>query len=367
MKKKYDWLIVGAGLFGSTFAHLAKKEHKRCFVIDKRNHTGGNVYCEKIDGIIVHKYGAHIFHTSSKEIWDFVNSITPFTPYTHSPMARYKRGLYNLPFNMNTFCRLWGDVTPIQAKEKVECQKIKTDNPKNLEEQALSLVGTDIYNTFIKNYTEKQWGHECAQLPPDIIKRIPLRFTFDNNYFNDIYQGIPNDGYNALIDGLLEGVETMLCVDYLKNRGCFCDIADNILFTGQIDAFFDYKYGSLRYRSIRFEDCELFMDNYQGCAVMNYTDADNLYTRIIEHKHFDRNCKVDNITIISKEYSVEWHKGIEPYYPINDKENNALYAKYKELSHSLPNVFFGGRLGEYKYYDMDDTIEAAISLYKNVK
>lgn len=339
--KEYDYLIVGSGLFGATFAYKAKQAGKKCLVIDKRLHRGGNVYCKRIAGINVHKYGAHIFHTSNKEIWDFVNSITEFNRYTNSPIANYKGKLYNLPFNMNTFYQMWGVITPQQAKEKIEEQKATAmkamkeagiTEPRNLEEQAISLIGTDIYNTLIKGYTEKQWGRKCTELPAFIIKRLPVRFVYDNNYFNDKFQGIPIGGYNKLIDGLLEGTEVRTGVDFFENRELWENIATKIVFTGKIDEFYCYKLGKLEYRTVRFEEEIHNCSNYQGNAVVNYTEKEIPYTRIIEHKHFEMfGSEVDicPTTVISKEYSTEWKDGMEPYYPVNDEKNNKLYAQYK--------------------------------------
>ena len=354
--KKYDYLIVGSGLFGATFAYRAKQAGKKCLVIDKRQHLGGNVYCENIEGINVHKYGAHIFHTSNKEVWNFVNSIVEFNRYTNSPVANYKGKLYNLPFNMNTFYQMWGVITPQQAKEKIEEQKAAAvesmkksgiTEPRNLEEQAISLIGTDIYEALIKGYTEKQWGRKCTELPAFIIKRLPVRFVYDNNYFNDKYQGIPVGGYNKLIDGLLEGIEVKTGVDFFEDRSYWENIAERIVFTGKIDEFYDYRFGKLEYRTVRFEEEIHDCSNYQGNAVVNYTEKDVPYTRIIEHKHFEMfGAEVDNCpkTVISKEYSTEWKDGMEPYYPVNDEKNNTLYAKYKVLADREENVIFGGRL-----------------------
>ncbi len=358
--KKYDFLIVGSGLYGATYAYLATKAGKKCLVIDKRPHLGGNIYCEDVDGIHVHKYGAHIFHTSNKRVWDFVNSFVPFNRYTNSPVANYKGKLFNLPFNMNTFYQMWGVTTPSQAKEKIEEQKkaCGITEPKNLEEQAISLVGQDIYKTLVKDYTEKQWGRKCTELPAFIIKRLPVRFTFDNNYFNDSYQGIPIGGYNKLIDALLEGIECKTNVDFFADRAAWQDIADKIVFTGKIDEFYDYKFGKLEYRTVRFETEELDVQNYQGNAVVNYTSHEQPYTRIIEHKHFEveNPAYQNNKTVISKEYSTEWKEGMEPFYPVNNEKNAEVFAKYKELADKETSVIFGGRLAEYKYYDMDDVI-----------
>lgn len=361
--KKYDYLIVGAGLYGATFAYEASKKGKKCLVIDKRNHIGGNIYCENTNGINVHKYGAHIFHTSDKEIWDYVNQFAEFNNYVNSPIANYKGEIYNLPFNMNTFSKLWGVVTPKEAQEKIEEQKSKYNitDPKNLEEQAISLVGKDIYLKLVKEYTEKQWGRDCKELPAFIIKRLPVRFTYDNNYFNDRYQGIPMGGYNVIIEKMLENADIELGVDYLKNKEEYDQKADKVLFTGMIDEYFNYKYGNLEYRSLKFEN-EIYedIDNYQGNAVVNYTSHDQKYTRIIEHKHFEFNkCKG---TVITKEYPMDWKPGDEAYYPVNDEKNNTLFEKYKELAQKETNVIFGGRLGNYKYYDMDKVIKASLEL-----
>ena len=372
--KKYDYLIVGSGLFGSTFAYKAKQAGKSCLVIDKRKHRGGNIYCEEIEGINVHKYGAHIFHTSNKEVWDFVNSIVEFNRYTNSPIANYNGKLYNLPFNMNTFYQMWGVTTPQQAKEKIEKQKAAAiesmknsgiTEPRNLEEQAISLIGTDIYETLIKGYTEKQWGRKCTELPAFIIKRLPVRFIYDNNYFNDKYQGIPIGGYNRLINGLLDGIEVKTDEDFFKNRQYWESIAKKIVFTGKIDEFYGYQFGKLEYRTVRFEEEIHDCSNYQGNAVVNYTEKEVPYTRIIEHKHFEMfGVEVDNCpkTVISKEYSTEWKEGMEPYYPVNDEKNNLLYNKYQKLAEKENNVIFGGRLAEYKYYDMAPVIERVLKL-----
>lgn len=361
----YDYLIVGSGLFGATFAYLAKQKGEHCLVIDKRPHIGGNVYCENVGGINVHKYGAHIFHTSNKKVWDFVNSFVSFNRYTNSPVANFKGKLYNLPFNMNTFYQMWGVTTPEEAAKKLEEQRkeSKIDFPQNLEQQALNLVGRDIYETLIKGYTEKQWGRKCTELPAFIIKRLPLRMTFDNNYFNDSYQGIPIGGYNKLMDGLLDGIETKTNVDFFENRLELEKLAKKIVFTGQIDQFYDYKFGKLEYRTIRFETEILDVQNFQGNAVINYTEAKIPYTRIIEHKHFEleNSAYSENKTVISKEFPSEWAEGSEPFYPVNDDKNTTLYQKYKVLADNEKNVIFGGRLAEYKYYDMDDVIEKAIN------
>lgn len=362
---KYDYLIVGSGLYGATFAYLARQKGKKCLVIDKRAHLGGNIYCDDVEGIHVHKYGAHIFHTSNKQVWDFVNSFVPFNRYTNCPVANYKGKLYNLPFNMNTFYSMWGVITPAEAIAKIEDQKkdalevLNGRDPVNLEEQALTLVGRDIYEKLIKGYTEKQWGRKCTELPAFIIKRLPVRFTFDNNYFSDAYQGIPIGGYNKLIEALLNGIETKTSVDFFENRDEWENIAEKIVFTGKIDEFYGYKFGKLEYRTVRFETEKLNEQNYQGNAVINYTEAEVPYTRIIEHKHFELEnpAYLKPVTIISREYSTEWKDGMEPFYPVNDEKNSILYQKYKLLAESEKNVIFGGRLAEYKYYDMDDVIE----------
>ena len=365
--KKFDYLIVGAGLYGATFAYEASKKGKKCLVIDRRNHIGGNIYCEKINDINVHKYGAHIFHTSDKEIWDYVNQFVEFNNYVNSPIANYKGEIYNLPFNMNTFSKLQGIVTPKEAQEKIEEQKTEFNitEPKNLEEQAISLIGKDIYFKLIKEYTEKQWGRDCKELPAFIIKRLPVRFTYDNNYFNDRYQGIPIGGYNVIIEKMLANADVELGVDYLKNKDKYNEMADKILYTGMIDEYFDYKYGNLEWRSLKFENEILKdVDNYQGNAVVNYTSHDQEYTRIIEHKHFEfNNCKG---TVITKEYPMNWKLGDEAYYPVNDDKNNQLFAKYQELVEKEKNVIFGGRLGNYKYYDMDKVIKAALQKVEEV-
>lgn len=357
---KYDYLIVGAGLFGCVFAYEAGKRGKKCLVIDKRNHTGGNVYCEKIRDINVHKYGAHIFHTSDKKIWDYVCGFAEFNNYINSPVAVYKDELYNLPFNMNTFSRMWNIKTPAEAKKiiKEQIEKLDIKEPKNLEEQALSLVGTDVYEKLIKGYTEKQWGRSCRELPHFIIKRLPLRFTYDNNYFNDRYQGIPIGGYNVITDKMLEGADVKLSTDYFEFIESNPDIAEKTVFTGQIDEFYNYKLGVLEYRSVHFETEILETDNYQGNAVVNYTERDVPFTRIIEHKHFEFGKQPE--TVISREYSSEWTKGAEPYYPVNNDKNNALYEEYRKLSENDSNIIFGGRLGNYKYYDMDKVIASAL-------
>lgn len=360
----YDYLIVGSGLYGATFAYLARKKGKKCFVIDRRPHLGGNIFCEDIDGIHVHKYGAHIFHTSDKKVWNFVNSFAAFNRYTNSPVANFHGKLFNLPFNMNTFYQMWGVTTPAEAAAKIEEQKKQSGikEPKNLEEQAVSLVGRDIYETLVKEYTEKQWGRKCTELPAFIIKRLPVRFTFDNNYFNDAYQGIPLGGYNKIIEGLLSGIETKTDVDFFKSRSALEKLADKIVFTGKIDEFFGCRFGKLEYRTVRFETETLDVQNFQGNAVVNYTSHDEPFTRIIEHKHFEPENPAysQNKTVISKEYSTEWHEGVEPFYPVNDEKNAELYRKYKALADAESNVIFGGRLAEYKYYDMDDVIAKAM-------
>lgn len=373
--QKYDFLIVGAGLFGCMFAHMATQRGKKCLVIDKRPQLGGNLYCEHLEGIHVHRYGAHIFHTNSKRVWDFVNSIVEFNRYTNSPVANYKGQLYNLPFNMNTFYQMWGVTTPAEAQAKLDEQRAEAvakmkakgiDEPRNLEEQALVLIGRDIYERLIKGYTEKQWGRKCTELPAFIIKRLPVRLVFDNNYFNDRYQGIPIGGYNKLIDGLLDGVETQVNTDFFDDRDKWKGVADKIVYTGKIDEYFDYALGKLEYRTVRFETEVLNTPNYQGNAVVNYTEAEVPYTRIIEHKHFemfgpdvDKNPK----TVISREYSTEWAPGMEPYYPVNDSRNSELYARYKALADKEENVIFGGRLAEYKYYDMAPIVDKVLSMF----
>ena len=371
----YDYLIVGAGLYGAVFAYKAQQQGKKCLVIDRRPHLGGNIYCEKMEGINVHKYGAHIFHTSNKTVWDFVNSIVEFNRYTNSPVANYKGKLYNLPFNMNTFYQMWGVTTPAEAIAKIEEQKAEAvarmkeqgvTEPRNLEEQAQLLIGKDIYEALIKGYTEKQWGRKCTELPAFIIKRLPVRLVFDNNYFNDKYQGIPIGGYNVLIERLLEGVETRLNCDFFANREELSALADKIVFTGAIDEFYNYQFGKLEYRTVNFETEVLDMPNYQGNAVVNYTEKEVPYTRVIEHKHFEMfgtEVEACQKTVISKEYSSEWKEGSEPYYPVNDKKNNSLYLKYKELADQETNIIFGGRLAEYKYYDMHHIVEKALNYF----
>lgn len=363
----YDYLIVGAGLFGAVFAHEATKANKKCLVIDKRNHIGGNIYTEEKEGINVHKYGAHIFHTSDKEIWDYVNSFGEFNRYTNSPVAVYKDELYNLPFNMNTFHALWGVKTPAQAKAKIEEQKKEAlgnikGEPKNVREQAISLIGKDIYEKLIEGYTEKQWGKRADELPAFIIKRLPVRFTYDNNYFNDLYQGIRIGGYTGMIEKMLEGSDVILNKDFFDEKQELMASAKVTVFTGMLDEFYEYKFGELEYRSLRFEEEVIDSDNYQGNAVVNYTEYDIPYTRIIEHKHFEYGTQEK--TIITKEYPAKWKKGDEPYYPMNDEKNNELFAKYKQLADSEKNVIFGGRLGEYKYYDMHQVIKQALNVVK---
>lgn len=375
MSDKYDYLIVGSGLYGATYAHFAKKSGKRCLVIDKRSHLGGNVYSEDVEGIHVHKYGAHIFHTSNKEVWDFVNSIVPFNRYTNCPVANYGGKLYNLPFNMNTFYQMWGVTTPEEAQAKIQEQRAEAlermraegvAEPRNLEEQALFLIGKDIYEKLIKGYTQKQWGRRCEDLPAFIIRRLPVRFVFDNNYFNDAYQGIPIGGYNKLIEGLLDGIETRVDADFFTDRPYWESLADKILFTGKIDEYYGYRFGKLNYRTVRFEHEVLDMPNYQGNAVVNYTEASVPYTRVIEHKHFEMfgqavyDC---HKTVVSREYSTEWTDGMEPYYPVNDDYNSALYQKYQSLAEKEKNVIFGGRLAEYKYYDMAPIVEKIMMLW----
>jgi len=370
----YDYLIVGAGLFGATFAWRARQAGKRCLVIDRRQHTGGNIYCENIEGINVHSYGAHIFHTNNEEVWQFVNSLVPFNRYTNSPLACYQGKFYNLPFNMNTFYQMWGVRTPSEAVAKLEEQRKEVmqqfkeqgiNEPRNLEEQALVLIGRDIYEKLIKGYTEKQWGRPCTELPAFIIRRLPVRMVFDNNYFNDRFQGIPIGGYNRLTERLLEGADVQLGVDYLCDRTYWNAQANNIVYSGEIDRFFDYCYGQLQWRTIRFETETLPVSNYQGNAVVNYTEQNIPYTRIIEHKHFETfgaDIDTNPHTVISREYSTEWQAGMEPYYPVNDEYNQQLYEKYRQKADSLKNVIFGGRLAEYKYYDMAPVIERAFLL-----
>ena len=357
----YDYLIVGSGLFGSVFAHEMHKKGKSCLVLERRPHVGGNIYCENKDGINIHTYGAHILHTSNKKVWDYVNQFVEFNNYVNSPVANYKGELYNLPFNMNTFTKMWGVVTPKEAAEKIAQQRAEAGitDPKNLEEQAISLIGTDIYTKLIKGYTEKQWGRSCTELPAFIIKRLPVRYTFDNNYFNDRYQGIPVGGYNKLIEGLLAGIEIRTGVDYLKHRDEYKDITKKIVYTGPIDEYFGYKLGPLEYRGLRFETERLEEENHQGVAVMNYTDHETPWTRIIEHKHFEFGTQP--VTYVTKEYPADWQPGEEAYYPVNNARNQSLYEQYAALAQNEQNVIFGGRLAEYKYYDMDDVVESALN------
>ncbi len=357
---KYDYLIVGAGLYGAVMAHELTKKGKRCLVIDKRSHIAGNIYCEDIEGIHVHKYGAHILHTSNKKIWEYMNQFAEFNNYINSPVAVYKDELYNLPFNMNTFSKMWGIKTPSEAKAMIEKQVKETGitEPKNLEEQGLSLVGKDVFEKLVKGYTEKQWGRSCSELPAFIIRRLPVRFTYDNNYFNDRYQGIPIGGYTKIVEKMLEGADVQTDTDYFEFRKSNPDIADTTIFTGMIDEYFDYQLGALEYRSVRFETEVLDTDNYQGNAVVNYTEREVPYTRIIEHKHFEFGTQEK--TVISREYSSEWKVGMEPYYPVNDEKNGKLFAAYKELAEKEEHVIFGGRLGNYQYYDMDKVVEAAL-------
>ncbi len=365
----FDYLIVGSGLFGSTFAYFAHRQGKRCLVLDKRPHLGGNLHCTEVEGIRVHAFGPHIFHTSNRKVWDFVNSIVPFNRFTNAPLANYKGKIYNLPFNMNTFFQMWSVTTPEEAFAKIEEQRADAkaalsragiSKPRNLEEQALLMVGSDIYEKLIKGYTQKQWGRSCTELPTFIIRRLPVRFVYDNNYFDDPYQGIPIGGFDKLIDGLLEGSETRTNVDYFKDRAYWDSLADQVVFTGKIDEYYGYRYGKLAYRTVRFEHEVLDLANYQGNAVVNYTDIDTPFTRIIEHKHFEQfgeavyDCPK---TVVSREYSLEWKDGLEPYYPVNDDDNQRLYLKYKALADQEENVVFGGRLAEFKYYDMAPIVE----------
>ena len=370
MLTHYDYIIVGAGLYGATFAYCAKQAGKNCLVIDQRPHLGGNLYCEQIEGINVHNYGAHIFHTNNRQVWDFVNNIVPFNRYTNCPVANYNGQLYNLPFNMNTFHQMWGVVTPAEAEAKIAEQKAEAlamldgREPANLEEQALSLVGRDIYEKLIKGYTEKQWGRACTDLPAFIIRRLPVRMVYDNNYFNDAYQGIPIGGYNLLIEGLLDGVDTLVNTDFFAERAKWEAMADMVLFTGKIDAYYGYRYGKLAYRTVRFETEVKEVPNYQANAVVNYTDRETPYTRVIEHKHFEQfgQAVYENPkTVISREYSTEWGEGMEPFYPVNDEQNMALYQQYKQLADVETKVIFGGRLAEYKYYDMAPVIEKVLA------
>ena len=361
--KKYDYILVGSGLYSGVFAWFAKQKGKKCLVLEKRDHIGGNVYCENTEGIHVHKYGAHIFHTSNKEVWQFVNSLAEFNRYTNSPVANYKGEMYNMPFNMNTFSKMWNISTPAEAKKIIEEQKKEiTGEPKNLEEQAISLVGREIYEKLVKGYTEKQWGRDCTALPAFIIKRLPVRYTYDNNYFNDLYQGIPIGGYNEIIDRLFEGCDIETGVDYLEKKEYYDGLGEKIVYTGTIDAYYKYQFGKLEYRSLRFESEVLDEENHQGVAVVNYTDRETPYTRIIEHKHFEFGTQPK--TVITREYPVTWQEGMEPYYPVNDEKNQALYQKYAKLAEKEEHVIFGGRLGEYKYYDMDKVIASAMACAK---
>lgn len=359
----YDFLLVGSGLFNAVFAHEAAKQGKKCLVVEKRNHVGGNLYCENIGGINVHKYGAHIFHTSDKKVWEYVNELCEFNHYVNSPLARYKDEVYNLPFNMNTFYRLWGTITPAEAQAKIESQRLKIDEPQDAEEQALSLVGEDIYEKLIKGYTEKQWGRACSELPAFIIKRLPLRFTYNNNYFNDPYQGIPVGGYNLIFEKCFAHCDVLLNTDFLQNRHLAKE-AQTVIFTGMIDAYYDYCFGALEYRSLRFEDEVLDTNNYQGNAVVNYTEKEIPFTRIIEHKHFEFGNQPK--TVITREYPQAWQPGKEAYYPVNTKENDYRYQQYKALSLQEKNIFFGGRLGEYKYLNMDQVIASVVLLYNRI-
>ena len=361
--KKYDYILVGSELYSGVFAWFAKQKGKKCLVLEKRDHIGGNVYCENTEGIHVHKYGAHIFHTSNKEVWQFVNSLAEFNRYTNSPVANYKGEMYNMPFNMNTFSKMWNISTPAEAKKIIEEQKKEiTGEPKNLEEQAISLVGREIYEKLVKGYTEKQWGRDCTALPAFIIKRLPVRYTYDNNYFNDLYQGIPIGGYNVIIDRLFEGCDIETGVDYLEKKEYYDGLGEKIVYTGTIDAYYKYQFGKLEYRSLRFESEVLDEENHQGVAVVNYTDRETPYTRIIEHKHFEFGTQPK--TVITREYPVTWQEGMEPYYPVNDEKNQALYQKYAKLAEKEEHVIFGGRLGEYKYYDMDKVIASAMACAK---
>ena len=360
----YDYIIVGSGLYGAIFAHEAMKAGKSCLVVERRSHIGGNIYTKEMEGIQVHQYGAHIFHTSNKEVWDYIGQFATFNRYTNCPVAYYKGQMYNMPFNMNTFHKIWGVITPAEAKAKIEEQvkEYGVKEPKNLEEQAISLVGTHIYQKLVKGYTEKQWGRDCKELPAFIIKRLPVRYTYDNNYFNDLYQGIPIGGYNKITEKLFEGCEIRLGADYLADKEKYDTLADKVVYTGTIDSYFDYCFGKLQYRSLRFETEVLDCDNYQGNAVINYTDRETPYTRIIEHKHFEFGTQEK--TVITREYPAEWTEGMEPYYPVNDERNQELYKKYAELAEKEKNVIFGGRLAEYRYYDMDKVIESALSCVK---
>nr|WP_330399450.1 UDP-galactopyranose mutase [Lachnoclostridium edouardi] len=363
MMSRYDYVLVGSGLYAGVFAYLAKQAGKKCLVVEKRNHIGGNIYCREEEGIHVHEYGAHIFHTSNREVWKFVCSLAEFNRYTNSPVANYKGQMYNLPFNMNTFSKMWGISTPEEAKAIINRQKEEiSGEPENLEQQAISLVGRDIYEKLIQGYTEKQWGRECKDLPAFIIKRLPVRYTYDNNYFNDLYQGIPVGGYNVIIEKLFQGCHIKTNTDYLENKAYYDSLGDKVIYTGTIDSFYQYCYGKLEYRSLRFETEVKNTDNYQGVAVVNYTDRETPYTRIIEHKHFEFGAQEK--TVITREYPVSWQDGMEPYYPVNDEKNQNLYCKYAALAEKEENVIFGGRLGEYKYYDMDKVIESAMAAAK---
>ncbi|MCI9636371.1 MAG: UDP-galactopyranose mutase [Hungatella sp.] len=358
--KKYDYVLVGSGLFAGVWAYLARKKGKTCLVVEKRDHIGGNIYCQDVEGIHVHKYGAHIFHTSNREVWDFVNSLVEFNRYTNSPVANYKGEMYNMPFNMNTFSKMWNISTPEEARAIIEKQKESVaGEPKNLEEQAISLVGVDIYRKLVKGYTEKQWGRDCTELPAFIIKRLPVRYTYDNNYFNDLYQGIPMGGYNVIIEKLFEGCDMETGMDYLEKKEYYDSLGETIVYTGTLDSFYQYCFGKLEYRSLRFETEVKNTDNYQGVAVVNYTDRETPYTRIIEHKHFEFGTQPK--TVITREYPADWQEGMEPYYPVNDQRNQELYEKYAALAKKEKNVIFGGRLAEYKYYDMDKVIESAFN------
>ena len=362
--KKYDYILVGSGLYSGVFACLAGQKGKKCLVVEKRDHLGGNIFCEEVEGIRVHRYGAHIFHTSNKAVWEFVNGLAEFNRYTNSPVANYKGQMYNLPFNMNTFSKMWGVSTPDEAKKKIEEQRATvTGEPKNLEEQAVSLVGTDIYEKLVKGYTEKQWGRDCKELPAFIIRRLPVRFTYDNNYFNDLYQGIPVGGYNVITEKLFACCDVETERDYLENRAYYDGLGETVIYTGAIDAFYEYRFGKLEYRSLRFETQVVDSPNYQGVAVVNYTDRETPYTRIIEHKHFEFGAQPK--TVITREYPAVWQEGMEPYYPVNDERNQKLFSRYAALAEQESQVFFGGRLGEYKYYDMDKVIESAMNMAKN--
>lgn len=359
--KKYDYILVGSGLYSGVFAYLAKQKGKKCLVVEKRDHIGGNIYCEEREGIHVHRYGAHIFHTSNKKVWQFVNELAEFNRYTNSPVANYKGEMYNMPFNMNTFSKMWGISTPAEAKAKIEEQKASIKGePANLEEQAISLVGKDIYEKLVKGYTEKQWGRDCKELPAFIIKRLPVRFTYDNNYFNDLYQGIPIGGYNVIIEKLFEGCDIETGVDYLENRENYDGLGEKVVYTGTIDAYYGYQFGKLEYRSLRFETEVVDTDNYQGVAVVNYTDRKTPYTRVIEHKHFEFGTQPKSV--VTREYPETWREGMEPYYPVNNEKNQELYQTYASLAKQEDHVIFGGRLGEYKYYDMDKVIESAMKM-----